>query len=138
MTETWLPIANYNNYEISSIGRVRNNKTGKILSQTTQMSGYKQVCLCENGKRKMHTIHRLVMQAFNPVSKMDSMDVNHIDYDKTNNTLDNLEWVPRRQNLINALSNPDLKELETSLVNAMRSALHQWYDSYIEKNMKAI
>lgn len=76
-----------NNYEISSLGNIRNYKTKRILKIRNIINGYSNICL--NGKT--FKVHRLVAIAFidNPNNKP---TVNHIDKNKHNNKLDNLEW----------------------------------------------
>ena len=54
--------------------------------------------LLHNGKRKSHLIHRLVAKAYLP-NENNLAEVNHIDGDKTNNNVDNLEWVNRKTNI---------------------------------------
>lgn len=51
-----------------------------------------------NGKDKKFFIHRLVLQTFKPVEDMDKLQVNHIDGDKQNNHVDNLEWCTQSEN----------------------------------------
>lgn len=53
-------------------------------------------------KRFTKQVHRLVLEAFNPIDNMDKMQVNHIDGNKSNNNLYNLEWVTPRENTIHA------------------------------------
>ena len=127
----WLQVVNYNNYEVSNTGEVRNKKTGRILKQTMQNTGYKQVCLSNNGIRKTHSVHRLVIMAFNPINNHQLMDVNHKDYDKTNNNIENLEWTTRSENLLHGSGPNELRILESMLTNSIKKALHQWYDKLL-------
>lgn len=84
-------------YSVSSDGRVRNDSTGAVLSQTANTNGYMRVFLCCEGKQRTAYVHRLVAEAFieNPLHKV---EVNHIDGDKTNNSADNLEWCTHSEN----------------------------------------
>ena len=85
------------NYSVSNLGQVRNDISGKILSQRIQQ-GYKHVTLSlGNGKQKGCRVHRLVAIAFieNPDNKP---YVNHIDCNRSNNIVENLEWVTPTEN----------------------------------------
>ena len=112
-TELWLPVVGYEGfYEVSNMGRVRslsrmaNHRRagfkrvvyGKVLSLTVgKRGGYLCVKLKDVGKPMCCKIHRLVALAWikNPNNKP---EVNHIDFDKTNNTVENLEWVTMMEN----------------------------------------
>ena len=85
-------------YEVSNLGRVKNVETGRILKPGKITTGYLQVNLCKNGTRRKALIHRLVAYAFlsNPKNLP---QVNHKDEDKTNNTVDNLEWCDCQYNI---------------------------------------
>jgi len=61
-----------------------------LLKHSVSSNGYLFVTLSKDGKSKMFRIHRLVMETFNPIENMETMDVNHIDEDITHNWLDNL------------------------------------------------
>lgn len=99
-------------FEVSEHGRVRSlphsvrhwcgrdiQKPGRILTQSTHSGGYRVVSL-RDGKK--HYVHRLVMEAFFGVAE--GQDVNHIDGDKTNNRLDNLEYCDRLHNVRHAIA----------------------------------
>ena len=83
----------YDNYAISSFGRVKNTKTGKVLKARDNGHGYLLVCLCEDGVKKTHLLHRLVACAFleNP---NDKEFVDHIDNNPQNNHISNLRLQP--------------------------------------------
>ncbi|MCQ2059756.1 MAG: NUMOD4 domain-containing protein [Bacteroidaceae bacterium] len=107
--ERWLPIPDYNGvYEVSDRGNVRSVISGigyriRILKQEKR-NGYLSVNLYLNGKAKHHYIHRLVAMAFipNPENKR---EVNHIDCNKHNNDVSNLEWCDRKYNLTHSYEN---------------------------------
>lgn len=126
-TETWKTIVGYSNYEVSDKGQVRNKKTGRILKQAHQNTGYTIVSLRRDKKTKTYPIHRLVMEAFVPRPDADRLDVNHKDWDKTNNELSNLEWTTRSENLLHGSGPTELKVLESMLCNQLKAALHKWY-----------
>ena len=97
-SETWKNIEDFENYEISNLGRVKNNKTGRIL-KTCISGGYVIVGMSSKCKGKTFPIHRVVAKAFipNPENKA---HVNHIDKNPLNNTVSNLEWnTPLENNL---------------------------------------
>lgn len=99
MTEIWKPVRGYKGYyEVSNLGNVKSLKSGVVMKPQTNNSGYLCLNLSLKGKQRSRLIHRLVASAFikNPEKKK---EVNHIDMDKTNNTVNNLEWVTREENL---------------------------------------
>ena len=94
----WKEIIGYKGlYEVSSFGEVRNVKTGRKLKLSLGTTGYYQVSLRKDLEPKMHLVHRLVAQAFlsNPYILP---QVNHIDEDKKNNNVNNLEWCTAKYN----------------------------------------
>ena len=97
LLEIWKDIEGYEGlYQVSNLGRVKSLKVSKIKSERIrksyqQSSGYISIVLCKNGKVTNHKIHRLVANAF--IDNPDNLpEVNHMDEDKTNNCVDNLEW----------------------------------------------
>lgn len=96
MIEEWKDISGYEGlYEVSNLGRVRRN--GKILKPLKD-SGYLRAHLSKNGIAKKVLIHRLVAFAFIP-NPNNYPEINHKDEDKTNNTVENLEWCSREYNI---------------------------------------
>lgn len=100
--EIWKTIRDYEGYyEVSSLGNVKslgNTKTSfkeVILKPHIPKDGYPSVLLSKKSKRKNNRIHKLVAMAFLGESKM---HVNHIDGNKLNNKVDNLELVSHREN----------------------------------------
>ena len=99
--EIWKTIKDFPNYEVSTYGRVRNKKTKHILSGAVDKStGYIKVGLWMDGNGTTKAVHRLVAETF--LKQKIGFDVNHIDGDKTNNNVDNLEWVSRSDNMKHA------------------------------------
>lgn len=97
--ENWKVIKDRPKYEVSDHGRVRNRKTGRVLSPDMyKHKGYEFVGLCGENDRKMKFVHRLVAEAFIDNDDPDCIEVNHIDGNKRNNHVDNLEWVTRSEN----------------------------------------
>ena len=96
MKEIWISIKGYeDSYEISNLGRVKSLiSNGLILKQSKDKDGYHVVSL----KRKSFRVHRLVATAFIP-NPNNLEQVNHKDEDKSNNTVDNLEWCNTTYNI---------------------------------------
>jgi len=96
--EQWKNIKEFDNYLVSNKGRIMNGKTGKILKPRDDRRGYEKVDLYQNGKSKSLKVHRIVAQAFidNP---NDLETVNHIDENKHNNNVENLEWMSNGDNI---------------------------------------
>jgi len=98
MSETWKPVVGFEGlYEVSSSGKVRGIKRGKIVSQHIHRTGYMYTVLTKNSKPHTLSVHRIVAKAFipNPDNKR---EVNHKDFNKTNNNLKNLEWATTQEN----------------------------------------
>lgn len=90
-------------YQVSNYGRVRSlHYCGKgpikVLKQSTN-NGYMTVCLSSYSKRSYFLVHRLVATAFLPNAN-NLPEVNHKDEDKTNNHVDNLEWMSKQDNIV--------------------------------------
>ena len=100
MIETWKPIPGYEGrYEVSDQGRVRNSKN-HVLAPNKMTNGYLCVHLYANGKhtRSPRTIHRLVATVFLPKSE-NATEINHKNFDRTDNRVENLEWVTAIENV---------------------------------------
>lgn len=100
--ECWKDVKDYEGlYQVSTLGRVkslpRNTTHGKILKSIVDKDGYLYVNLYNNGYRKKMKIHRLVAQAFIP-NPQNKPEVNHIDENKQNNMVENLEWLTSKEN----------------------------------------
>jgi hypothetical protein len=81
------------------LGRVWNSKTQRYIKSFANNKGYHQVnVVAANGKRKKELVHRLVALTFIP-NPLGYSEVNHIDRNPSNNTLENLEWVDRKSNV---------------------------------------
>ena len=99
LTEIFKEIPHYPNYEVSALGVVRNAKKGNTLKWVDNGKGYKMVKLYNSSKPtgRLCLIHRVVLSTFDPMGRSD-LDVNHIDGDKSNNRLTNLEWTTKSNN----------------------------------------
>lgn len=112
MKEIWKNIKDYPNYQISNLGRVKALKFYSnihkkyydrelILKEKINRFGYKFVGLSNKSGRKNKAVHRLVAEAFIP-NQNDMPEVNHIDGNKQNNCVNNLEWCSRRENVLHS------------------------------------
>jgi hypothetical protein len=109
--EIWKDIEGYEGiYQVSNKGKVKSMPRiprrferpdmakGRILKQQFVSAGYLKVALCKAGTEKTAQVHKLVANAF--LMKPDGAEVvNHIDFDKTNNSVDNLEWCTQKYNI---------------------------------------
>lgn len=110
MKELWKDIKNFEGfYQISNFGRVKSlggwcgtaKRKERIRSTSLTFDGYVKIRLIHQGKDKTMRIHRLVAETFipNPEGKD---TVNHIDGNKLNNTVTNLEWIDRSEQMLHA------------------------------------
>lgn len=116
-------IDGYDNYYIKEDGSIWNSKKNLILKPRVN-KGYMQIILCKKSKHSTFKIHRLIAIAFipNPDNKR---EINHIDGNKLNNNIDNLEWCTRSENNYHAsrmgLKPNTLKKIETARKNGLKS-----------------
>jgi DNA-binding XRE family transcriptional regulator len=107
MIEEWKIIKNYPDYLISSLGRVKSLKrygkiSERILTCVEKPKGYFVVNLHKGIIIKNFFIHRLVLMAFKPINNPQDFQCNHIDGNKQNNCIDNLEWCTQSENQLHA------------------------------------
>ena len=104
MNELWKRIEGFEDYEVSSMGRVRSYKNGKciILKERLTKDGYVQYVLSDRlHKSKTKRANRLVAEAFIP-NPLNKSTVNHIDGNKLNNDFRNLEWATKEEQMQHA------------------------------------
>jgi len=101
--EEWRKIDGYDNYEVSSLGRVRRDRANNektIFTGTKEIDGYIRVGLSKDGKCRKYKMHRLVALAFIPnTDPINKIEVNHLG-EKDDNRVCMLEWVSPKENSI--------------------------------------
>lgn len=129
----WKTIKGYEGlYEVSNDGRVRrlrfingrhNFEKIKESKQTLNTWGYMTVNLCKNGKSNTKRVHRLVAEAFLGES---NLQIDHIDGNKQNNNLSNLEYVTPKENTNRAWRKGLAKNTEHQREIAKKTMLERW------------
>jgi hypothetical protein len=142
LEEIWKDIEGYDGYyQISRLGRikrvdamingkggVRRIRKGRILVQSIKSNGYYMVQLSVYSKEKLHTVHRLLALAFIPNPEKHPL-VNHINGDRTDNRLENLEWCTHSHNITegfkyrskHSINNHPIHKLTTKDILAIRA-----------------
>lgn len=103
--EIWKDIPNYEgSYQVSSLGRVKSlqNNKPRFLKPRNNGNGYYYVCLYKYNKQFQVSVHRLVLSIFSGDS---ILEVNHINGIKSDNRLENLEYVTPKENMSHAVKN---------------------------------
>jgi hypothetical protein len=140
-TEKWITIKNYPDYKISNLGNVKSFKLGRcrnlLLTKTT--TGYHFVNLSHKGKSHPFNVHRLVAEHFIPTEN-NKLQVNHINGIKTDNRVENLEWITMSENIKHAyktgliinrgefhtmskLNRNDVEEIKSMLLNGEKQRI---------------
>ena len=137
--EIWKPVKGFDDYFISNKGRVKSTKHKKPKIRKHSVSNYSTkypcVVLSKNNKPKCLFVHKLVAQAFIPNTE-NKPNVNHIDGDKKNNNVNNLEWVTPKENTRHAINNGlfVLKEqggVKNHMSNINRNDVLDIYNTYM-------
>lgn len=101
MSEQWTSCTRFPLYEVGNNGHIRNKNTKRIL-KTHYIDGYEYVSLRDSNRSKTVRLHRIIAESFYGLSDKD-IEVNHIDGNKKNNRLDNLEFCTRKDNIEHAM-----------------------------------
>lgn len=153
MKEIWKDIKRFEGiYQVSNLGRVKSlygwngkeyYKRELILKPYINGRNYLTVCLSNfktKAKSKHAYIHRLVAEAFIP-NPLNLKQINHLDFDKTNNCITNLEWCTQQENLNHYRKSRYCKSVEENkhkkLVNKTLNfiynnkdiVIHEYYNS---------
>lgn len=122
MKEIWKDVSGYEGlYQVSNLGRIKSSERhgnfnkNHILIGGKDTKGYRVVSLTKNGKGLTKKVHRLVAQAF-ILNPKNLPQINHIDGNKQNNTIKNLEWCDNAYNYKHSVQNKlrinSIKELK--------------------------
>ena len=100
MSERWVAIDGYHDYEVSSLGRIASKKgRGRMLRPGTSKAGYRVVALYDGkGNKRSHNVHRLVAQHFLPDFDPE-LEVNHERGAVAGDAVDNLKMATTQQNI---------------------------------------
>ena len=142
MIEEWKVIEENLNYEISNLGRIRNIRNGHILTPNKRKDGYCSVLVLTGFKKYTRVlIHRLVAKAFIP-NPNNYKEVNHKDFNPSNNCVENLEWVSHKTNCL--WSSPNISksakkkkitdEMRNSFIKCQIAKSKNSYPTYIYKD----
>jgi len=128
MKEIWKDIEGYEHiYQVSNIGNIRNKKSGRILRPFINIHGYVRIPLSKDKKRKNYSVHQLVAKTF--ISNPNNYDiVNHINGNKTDNRVENLEWCTIEENNNKAFENElrNTKKKEILQYNTNKELIKKW------------
>ena len=146
MNEVWIPIKGYEEfYEVSNMGRVRSLdrlitknelkylRHGKVLKEGIDTAGYSFVMLQKNKAKKCCRVHRLVAEAF-IVNENNKPQVNHIDGNKQNNNLSNLEYCTSCENVRHAFSTGLMKTKPVLMLDKDTQEVLARFNSIAEAN----
>ena len=97
MQEVWKQMKEHSGYEVSNFGNIKNIKTGRILKPSINNKGYLRFVVYINKKQKCFYIHRVVANNFIE-NKNNYNEINHINENKLDNRVQNLEWCTTKYN----------------------------------------
>lgn len=145
VNEIWKDIKDFPNYQISNYGRVKSiprpKTKGGLLKQRKNNCGYLKVYLMKNSKGYLLSVHRLVAEAF--IDNSNNLpEVNHIDGNKENNYVDNLEWTTRKDNVLHRFrtlkQEPFRKYKKEHIDYSTKEGINQYARLYYQKNKEKI
>lgn len=136
LKEIWKDIPNYEGlYQISNLGNIMSIRRKRLIKSDKRKDGYIQVHLTKNKKMKNFLLHRLVAITF--IENSNNYEfINHIDGNKENNSLNNLEWCDRSYNILHAYDNELIKKRKKVEQYDKNNNLLNIYRSIMEASKK--
>lgn len=144
MKTTWVPVLNYEySYQVNKLGIIRSvdriisrnggmaKIRGRIMKPQKATNGYRFVNLCKDGVATIRMVHRIVVESFLGYKKT---DINHKDFDKTNNKLSNLEYCTRRENMIHCFASRKTSSNHNGICFFKRT--NSWEATITEKRVR--
>lgn len=139
LSEIWANIPNYDDYQVSTLGRIcsyKNNKR-KIIKGWIQNTGYLTVSL----ENKKYSVHRIVAEVFIHKNS-DKNVVNHKDGNKLNNTIQNLEWCTSKENIQHAyrtgLMNNAIEKMKKRKIRAKKINQYDLQNNFIKSYVGSV
>lgn len=146
MEEIWKDINEYEElYQVSNFGKIRSlernitkingitqHSKSRIIKGCDNGNGYLTVYLRKNGKNKPFYIHRLVAQAF--IGNIDGKDINHKDFNRKNNRLDNLEILSRKENINYSIKHGKYEKLYSDRKNKTKEKYERIINLIVKNN----
>lgn len=137
MKEIWRDIKGYEGkYQVSNLGNIKSldyKRTGEeqLIKQCKDRYGYPVVLLYKNGNRKQYSVHRLVAFAFIP-NPLNKPQVNHMNRNKSDNNIKNLEWCSNLENMQHAIKT-GINKYKRKIIQYDKSmnSIKEW-DSIVE------
>lgn len=96
------PIRDFPLYQVDTLGNIY-NQNGSLKKYSCNKSGYPIVTFCVSNHKTSCSVHQIVAKQFIPNDDLKKYQVNHIDGDKQNNKIENLEWVTPSENMRHAV-----------------------------------
>lgn len=112
----WKIINNYDNYSVSTDGDIKNNTTQRILKYYIR-NGYKSITLSKNNAKKTFNIHNIVAEHFLEKPNNKNYVVNHINEDKLDNRINNLEYITYKENTMYSMNSQRIRNTNTFDIN---------------------
>ena len=132
-----MQVIDFPKYKIYPDGKVWSQQNNKFLTPVINDKGYYIYILCNEGRRKIFTIHKLV--AIHHVPNPDNLNqVDHIDRDKTNNSVENLRWVTHRENNHNKFNNNEHINIELRSYGTYRVRIKYQQKTIYNKTFKIL